>query len=127
MHTINGSGLAVGRTWLAIVENYQQADGSILVPDALRPYMGGLERITGVNFGKGEMNKILKSYFFWTYPRGCFHYDVMVTLILLFIFITPHLWDYGDRPASVQRALAAHAGGHRRQPWADYHRAGHRM
>ena len=35
------------------------------------------------------MNKILKSYFYWTYPRGCFHYDVMVTLILAFIFITP--------------------------------------
>jgi seryl-tRNA synthetase len=46
VHTLNGSGLAVGRTWLAIVENYQQADGSVLIPDALRPYMGGLERIT---------------------------------------------------------------------------------
>lgn len=46
VHTINGSGLAVGRTWLAIVENYQQADGTVLVPEALRPYMGGLERIT---------------------------------------------------------------------------------
>jgi seryl-tRNA synthetase len=46
VHTINGSGLAVGRTWLAILENYQQADGSIAVPEALRPYMGGLERIT---------------------------------------------------------------------------------
>ncbi len=45
VHTINGSGLAVGRTWLAIVENYQQADGTIAVPEALRPYMGGLERI----------------------------------------------------------------------------------
>jgi len=45
VHTINGSGLAVGRTWLAIVENYQQADGTILVPDVLRPYMGGLDRI----------------------------------------------------------------------------------
>jgi seryl-tRNA synthetase len=44
--TLNGSGLAVGRTWLAIVENYQQADGSVLIPEALRPYMGGLERIT---------------------------------------------------------------------------------
>ncbi len=40
VHTLNGSGLAVGRTWLAIVENYQQADGSIVVPEALRPYMG---------------------------------------------------------------------------------------
>ena len=40
VHTLNGSGLAVGRTWLAIVENYQQADGSVLVPEALRPYMG---------------------------------------------------------------------------------------
>jgi seryl-tRNA synthetase len=45
VHTINGSGLAVGRTWLAIVENYQQADGSVVVPEVLRPYMGGLEKI----------------------------------------------------------------------------------
>ena len=45
------------------------------------------------------MNKLLKSYFYWTYPRGCFHYDVMVTLILAIIFITPHLWDYGDKPS----------------------------
>jgi seryl-tRNA synthetase len=46
VHTLNGSGLAVGRTWLAVLENYQQADGSVAIPDALRPYMGGLERIT---------------------------------------------------------------------------------
>jgi seryl-tRNA synthetase len=46
VHTLNGSGLAVGRTWLAILENYQQADGSVLIPEALRPWMGGLERIT---------------------------------------------------------------------------------
>jgi seryl-tRNA synthetase len=45
VHTLNGSGLAIGRTMIAIMENYQQADGSIAVPDALRPYMGGLERI----------------------------------------------------------------------------------
>jgi seryl-tRNA synthetase len=44
VHTLNGSGLAVGRTWLAILENYQRADGSVIVPDALRPYMG-VERI----------------------------------------------------------------------------------
>lgn len=44
-HTLNGSGLAVGRTWVAIVENYQQADGSILIPEALRPYLNA-ERIT---------------------------------------------------------------------------------
>jgi hypothetical protein len=44
------------------------------------------------------MNRILKSYFYWTYSRGSFHYDVMVTLILAFIFVTPHLWDYGDKP-----------------------------
>ena len=47
------------------------------------------------------MKRILKSYFYWTYPRGSFHYDVMVTLILAFIFITPHLWDYGDKPSRV--------------------------
>ena len=40
LHTLNGSGLAVGRTWLAIVENYQQADGSVIIPEALRPYVG---------------------------------------------------------------------------------------
>jgi seryl-tRNA synthetase len=45
VHTLNGSGLAIGRTWLAILENYQQEDGSVIVPDVLRPYMGGLERI----------------------------------------------------------------------------------
>ena len=46
---------------------------------------------------RGAKN-ILSSYFYWTYPRGAFHYDVMVTLILLFIFITPHLWDYRAKP-----------------------------
>ncbi len=45
VHTLNGSGLAVGRTLAAILENYQQADGSVAIPKALRPYMGGLERI----------------------------------------------------------------------------------
>lgn len=45
VHTLNGSGLAIGRTWLAILENYQQADGSVIVPEALRPYMG-CDRIT---------------------------------------------------------------------------------
>ena len=46
VHTLNGSGVAVGRTWLAILENFQQADGAVLIPEALRPYMDGLERIT---------------------------------------------------------------------------------
>jgi seryl-tRNA synthetase len=45
VHTLNGSGLAVGRTWIAILENYQQADGSVVVPEALRPFMGGREVI----------------------------------------------------------------------------------
>jgi seryl-tRNA synthetase len=45
VHTLNGSGLAVGRTVVAILENYQQEDGSVLIPDALQPYMGGVERI----------------------------------------------------------------------------------
>ncbi len=45
VHTLNGSGLAVGRTFLAILENYQQADGSVLIPEVLKPYMGGLEKI----------------------------------------------------------------------------------
>ncbi len=45
VHTLNGSGLAVGRTLVAVLENYQNADGSITVPEVLRPYMGGLEVI----------------------------------------------------------------------------------
>jgi seryl-tRNA synthetase len=45
VHTLNGSGLAVGRTLAAILENYQQADGSVVIPEVLRPYMGGMERI----------------------------------------------------------------------------------
>ena len=46
LHTLNGSGLAVGRTLVAVLENYQQADGSVLIPAVLHPYMGGLERLT---------------------------------------------------------------------------------
>jgi seryl-tRNA synthetase len=46
VHTLNGSGLAVGRTFVAVLENYQQKDGSVVIPDALRSYMGGLERIS---------------------------------------------------------------------------------
>ena len=46
LHTLNGSGLAIGRTWIAILENFQQADGSVVIPEVLRGYMGGLERIT---------------------------------------------------------------------------------
>src|SRR5919112_1124411 len=45
VHTLNGSGLAIGRTWIAVLENYQQADGSVRIPEALRPYMGGDEKI----------------------------------------------------------------------------------
>lgn len=49
VHTLNGSGLAIGRTWVAIVENYQQADGSVLIPEVLQPYMG-TDRITAKKF-----------------------------------------------------------------------------
>lgn len=50
------------------------------------------------------MGRILKNYFYWTYERGSFHYDVMVTLILAFIFVTPFLWNYGDRPQAEKLA-----------------------
>jgi seryl-tRNA synthetase len=46
VHTLNGSGLAVGRTWIAILENFQQDDGSVIIPEALRPYMGGLAKLS---------------------------------------------------------------------------------
>jgi len=45
VHTLNGSGLAIGRTWIAILENFQQADGTVLIPEVLRPYMGGIAEI----------------------------------------------------------------------------------
>lgn len=45
LHTLNGSGLAVGRTLVAVLENYQQEDGSVLVPEALKPWMGGIEKL----------------------------------------------------------------------------------
>jgi hypothetical protein len=47
------------------------------------------------------MGKLLKSYFFWTYERGSFHYDVMVTLILIFLFFSPHFIDFKDRPVET--------------------------
>ena len=50
------------------------------------------------------MSRILRSYVFWTYERGSFHYDVMVTLILAFIFLTPRIWNYGDRPQDEKLA-----------------------
>jgi seryl-tRNA synthetase len=55
LHTLNGSGLAVGLTWLALIENYQQSDGSVLIPKALRPYLDGLESIKPAQFGLGRM------------------------------------------------------------------------
>ena len=45
--------------------------------------------------------KLLRSYFFWTYERGSFHYDVMVTLILLFLFLSPRFIDFKDRPVTI--------------------------
>ena len=46
VHTLNGSGVAIGRALIAVMENYQQEDGSIVVPEVLRPYMGGVESIS---------------------------------------------------------------------------------
>ena len=47
------------------------------------------------------MGKLLRSYFFWTYERGSFHFDVMVTLILIFLFVSPHYIDFKDRPVET--------------------------
>ena len=57
--------------------------------------------LAGQSSTKRSLQQVLKSYFYWTYSRGSFHYDVMVTLILVFIFVTPFVWDYGDKPAST--------------------------
>ena len=60
--------------------------------------------------------EVVKSYFYWTYSRGSFHYDVMVTLILVFIFVTPHLWNFGDKPFPVfgpaHPIVVSGSGGH---------------
>ena len=56
--------------------------------------------------GRQSAGQLVKSYFFWTYERGSFHYDVMVTLILLFLFLSPHLLDFKDRPVET---VALHA------------------
>ncbi len=50
---------------------------------------------------KRGFKQIFSSYFYWTFERGSVHYDIMVSLILLFIFVTPHLWNYGARPSVV--------------------------
>lgn len=47
------------------------------------------------------MSNLLKSYLFWTYQRGSFHYDIMVTAILIFMFVTPHFLDFKDRPVET--------------------------
>ena len=52
-HTLNGSGVAIGRTVVAILEQFQQADGTVVVPEALRPYLGGQERIVAQQFPRG--------------------------------------------------------------------------
>jgi translation initiation factor IF-1 len=51
------------------------------------------------------LKQLFLSYFYWTYPRGSFHYDIMVTMILLFIFVTPFLWSYGDKPSPIAGPL----------------------
>ncbi|WP_213805028.1 hypothetical protein [Granulicella sp. dw_53] len=53
-----------------------------------------------------SVGQVVKSYFFWTYERGSFHYDVMVTLILLFLFLSPHVIDFKDKPVET---VALHA------------------
>jgi hypothetical protein len=62
------------------------------------------------------IGQVLKSYFYWTYTRGSFQYDVMVTLILLFIFVTPRLWNFGERPSTLpgpqHPILVSGNGGH---------------
>jgi hypothetical protein len=57
--------------------------------------------VAPVGESRRTVKQVLLSYFYWTYPRGCFHYDIMVTLILLFIFASPWIWNYGDKPTPI--------------------------
>ena len=59
LHTLNGSGLAVGRTLVAVLENHQQADGSIRVPPALAPYLGGVDHLGGIDQRLGNGSAVL--------------------------------------------------------------------
>jgi seryl-tRNA synthetase len=52
VHTLNGSGVAVGRCLIAVLENYQESDGSVVIPDALQPYMGGIRKLEPVAHAK---------------------------------------------------------------------------
>ena len=82
----------------------------------LGPVGSGLPVQADAPAARRTIKQVLKSYFYWTYSRGSLHYDVMVTLILLFIFVTPWLWDYGDKPrstaANTQPVLITGDGGH---------------
>jgi len=121
VHTLNGSALAVGRTWVAIVENYQQADAACAFGGPTALYGNGLysgtERVAIHEFpntlatteastaleGRSPMGAIwrtIRGYILWSYERGSLHYDIMVTLILLFIFVSPHFLNYKDKPWS---------------------------
>ncbi len=61
--------------------------------------METLNPVVTVPNQRRTLKQLLLSYFYWTYPRGSFHYDIMVTMILLFIGVTPFLWNYGDKPS----------------------------
>jgi hypothetical protein len=61
--------------------------------------MEPLTQAAPVAKSRPTVKQILLSYFYWTYARGSFHYDIMVTCILLFIFVTPWFWNYGDKPS----------------------------
>ena len=66
VHTLNGSGLAVGRTLVAVLENYQNEDGSVTVPEALRPYMGGLETIARPGERRSDAARALAQRASWS-------------------------------------------------------------
>ncbi len=65
--------------------------------------MEPLSTVNPVPESRRAIGQILKSYFYWTYPRGSFHYDILVTAILLFIFLTPRIpgWSFGDKPSPI--------------------------
>jgi hypothetical protein len=64
------------------------------------PVSAGASSSVAVSQPRRNFGQVFASYFYWTYRRGSFHYDVMVTLILLFIFVTPRFWDFGAKPTT---------------------------
>ena len=82
--TLNGSGLAVGRTLIAVMENYQEDDGTIIIPEVLRPYMNNMEKISSISSWENLLYSIKKLLIRSLWIRNCSVYTVNFIFVILF-------------------------------------------